>query len=69
MINTALTFSIKGMKCGGCVSAVETALNELGNVDDITVSLEQHQASVSSSRPADEIAQAITAAGFPATAI
>ncbi|VAW94794.1 Lead, cadmium, zinc and mercury transporting ATPase; Copper-translocating P-type ATPase [hydrothermal vent metagenome] len=69
MPNTSFTFSIEGMKCGGCVSAVETALNELGNVDDIKVSLEQHQVTVSSSRAADEIAQAITAAGFPASAV
>ncbi len=69
MTNTSLTFSIEGMKCAGCVSAIETVLNELANVDDINVSLEQHQATVSSSRPAEEIAQAITAAGFPATVV
>ena len=67
MTNTSHTFSIEGMKCAGCVAAIETALKELGNVDDINVSLEQHQATVSSSRSAKEIAQAITAAGFPAT--
>ena len=69
MSNSMLTFSIEGMKCGGCVSAIEKALNELGDVENIQVSLEQHQATVSSSRSAEEIAQAITAAGFPATIV
>ncbi len=69
MTNTVFTFSIEGMKCAGCVSAIEKALNELGDVDNINVSLDEHQASVSSSRPAEEIAQAITAAGFPASVV
>ena len=62
-----LTFSIKNMKCAGCVAAIETALNTLGEIDDITVSLGEHQATVSSSKSADEIAKTITDAGFPAS--
>ena len=59
-------FNVSNMKCGGCVSVVTTALNELGDTEVIEVNLEEHQAVVSSSKPAQEIAGAITAAGFPA---
>jgi len=36
-------------------------------VEDINVSLEEHQATVSSSKTAEEIAKVITDAGFPAS--
>lgn len=62
-----LTFVIEKMKCAGCVAAIETALNALDGVEDINVSLEEHQATLSSSKPADGIAKTITDAGFPAT--
>lgn len=64
---TKMIFSVENMKCGGCVTAIETALNNLDGVEDINVSLEEHQATVSSSRTAEEIAKVITDAGFPAT--
>ena len=64
---TKMTFSIENMKCAGCVAAIETALNAVDAVEDINVSLEEHQATVSSSKTAEEIAKVITDAGFPAS--
>ena len=64
---TKMSFSIENMKCAGCVAAIEAALTTLGEVDDINISLEEHQATVSSSKTAEDVAKVITDAGFPAT--
>ena len=62
-----LIFKVEKMKCGGCVSAIETALNTLDGIDEVNVSLETHQASVNTTQSADVIAKVISDAGFPAT--
>ena len=62
------TFNVSNMKCGGCVSAVESALNELEDTEIINVSLDEQQAIVKSSKPSKEISDVISAAGFPAEA-
>jgi len=59
--------SVENMKCAGCVAAIETALKNAGGVEDINISLADHQATLLSSKPAAEIAKIITDAGFPAT--
>ena len=64
---TQLIFSVENMKCGGCVTAIETALNTLDGVYDINVSLENKQATVTSTKSEEEIAKTITEAGFPAS--
>jgi len=55
------------MKCAGCVSAIETALNTLDGIDEVNVSLETHQASVNTTQSPEIIAKVISDAGFPAT--
>lgn len=62
-----IIFAIENMKCAGCVSAIETALKTLDGIEDLNVSLENHQATLSTSIPAAEIANVITDAGFSAT--
>jgi len=62
-----LTFKIEKMKCAGCVSAIETALNTLDGIDEVNVSLETHQASVNTTQSPEIIAKVISDAGFPAT--
>lgn len=42
------TYSIKGMTCLGCKSKVEYLLNELDQVQKVTVDLEQHKAVIES---------------------
>lgn len=59
-------FNVESMKCGGCVSTVKAVLQELDNTDVNEVSLEDKLVVVESSKLAQEIADAITAAGFPA---
>ena len=62
-----LTFKIEKMKCAGCVSAIETALNTLDGIEAVKVSLETHQASVNTTQSPEIIAKVISDAGFPAT--
>jgi len=61
-----LIFDVSNMKCGGCTSAVTDALKALDDTEVIEVSLEDHQALVMTSLSAGEVAEAITACGFPA---
>lgn len=41
-----LTLNIKGMSCGGCVSAIERAVGELSGVSSVAVDLSAAQAVV-----------------------
>ena len=66
MSSENITLNITGMKCGGCVSAVKTALGELEETEVIEVSLDEHKAVVKSAKTSQEIADVVTAAGFPA---
>ena len=59
-----LFFKINGMKCGGCVSAIEKSLTELEGVETVEVDLDTSMASVKGSASADNIVAAIDAAGF-----
>lgn len=61
-----LVFNVANMKCGGCVSAVESAIKALNDTDVVEVSLDAKRAVVNSDLNADEIAKAITDAGYPA---
>jgi P-type Cu2+ transporter len=65
---TTLTFNIGGMKCAGCVKAVETQFKKQPGVLAATVNLVTEVAVVdcqSDRIDATAIAQAVTAAGFP----
>ena len=62
-----LVFDVSKMKCGGCTSVVTDALVALKDTDVVEVSLDNNRATVVSSLPAAKIAEAITAAGFPAS--
>jgi len=56
---------ITNMKCEGCIKSVKSAISELGDVKLISISLEDHKAVVSSTRPVNELIMVITNAGFP----
>lgn len=60
-------FDVSNMKCGGCVSAVQAALDELGGTESIEVSLEENKAVVLSEKSAQDIINVLTGIGFPAT--
>ena len=61
------TFKVEGMKCGGCVTNVTNAVNELSAVEACSVDLEQGTAVVSGAVSTDDVISAITKAGFQAT--
>ncbi len=65
------TISIEGMHCGHCKAKVEAALKAVKGVKKFTVSLENASASVdyiAKKTNPNDIASAVTAAGFPAKA-
>jgi Cu+-exporting ATPase len=64
--NNALRLSILGMRCAGCVSAVEGALKEVPGVLEVTVNFADHSAYVKGDADPDLLKQAIISAGFDA---
>ncbi|HVE63359.1 MAG TPA: heavy-metal-associated domain-containing protein [Mycobacteriales bacterium] len=60
------TFSVTGMTCGHCVSAVTTELTALDGVSDVQVDLATGAVTVTSSAPLDRAAVqvAVDEAGF-----
>ena len=68
MSNT-IHLSIPGMKCNGCVSAVEKALNSEAGVNQVSVDLESKRAEVESDAPVAVLVAAIKTAGFDAEAL
>ena len=50
---TVATYSVRGMTCGHCVTAVTTELGQLDGVTDVDVDLEAGTATVTSTQPLD----------------
>ncbi len=62
-------FHIDNMTCAGCVSTVQTALNELSGCQKATVDLESATALVTGSVDADQLVKVLTGLGYPATPV
>ncbi|MCC6215722.1 MAG: heavy-metal-associated domain-containing protein [Polyangiaceae bacterium] len=58
------TYSVKGMTCGGCASAVTRALEALGHDVVVRVSLERAQATIEGQHDERAVQRAIEDAGF-----
>jgi len=58
--------SILGMRCAGCVSAVEGALAEVEGVTSVTVNFADHSAQVKGDADAEALTKAVKAAGYDA---
>ncbi|MEJ2060621.1 MAG: heavy metal-associated domain-containing protein [Gammaproteobacteria bacterium] len=58
--------AITGMKCGGCVSAVKTALEAVPGVASADVSLETNSAVVHGEAPLPSLIEAVEKAGYKA---
>ncbi len=58
--------SILGMRCAGCISAVETALQAVDGVQSVTVNFADHSASVTGSADPDAMKIALKEAGYDA---
>ena len=61
-----LTFTVGGMKCGGCVDSVSRAISGVAGVADVQVDLESASARVTGDFDPRAVADAATAAGYPA---
>jgi copper chaperone CopZ len=66
---TTTTYTVSGMTCGHCVSAVSAELRQLPGVSDVRVDLATGVATVISQAPLDEVAvaTAVRAAGYQVT--
>ena len=64
-----LHLSIPGMKCGGCVSAIEEALKRQDGVINFKVDLETKSAEVETDVDFSVVSKSISAAGFEATQV
>ncbi len=64
-----VTFSVPDMKCGGCASAVRSALSKLDSVKRADVSLESKTVAVEleDSGSVEALIEAIAAAGYRAS--
>ncbi len=58
--------SILGMRCAGCISAVEGALNEVPGVTDVNVNFADHSATVLGQFDPETLKQSVQEAGFDA---
>ncbi len=58
--------SILGMRCAGCVSAVEGALQDVSGVTEVAVNFADHSATVSGEFDTEALKQSVQDAGFDA---
>lgn len=62
------TIKISGMRCGHCVGSVTNALSEIDGITDVTVDLENNEATYTENTPSQEaVEQAIKKIGFEVT--
>ena len=66
---TTTTYSVSGMTCGHCVSAVTEELSKLDGVTDVQVDLAARTATVTSDQPldAEAVRAAVDEAGYEVT--
>ncbi|MDH5518005.1 MAG: cation transporter [Gammaproteobacteria bacterium] len=61
-----ISIHIDGMKCGGCVSAVDAALKSVAGVKSVEVSLNDQCALVAGEASVADLISAVQSAGFTA---
>ncbi len=61
-----IRLSILGMRCAGCIAAVETALQKVDGVKAVSVNFADHSASVTGNADSEAMKQALKAAGYDA---
>lgn len=66
MNSEKVSLNISGMKCGGCVSAVEEALKAVDGVESVNVSLADKNATVTGAANSQSLTAAVESAGFKA---
>lgn len=63
------TFSVEGMSCGHCVSAVTRAVQQVDAAASVQVDLSKQTVAVTSSAGTDAVKAAIEQAGYPVKAV
>ena len=63
------TFSVEGMSCGHCVSAVTRAVQQVDAAANVQVDLSRQTVAVTSSANTDAVKAAIEQAGYPVKAV
>ncbi|NMV40499.1 heavy-metal-associated domain-containing protein [Ralstonia insidiosa] len=63
------TFSVEGMSCGHCVSAVTRAVQQVDATASVQVDLSKQTVAVTSGAGTDAVKAAIEQAGYPVKAI
>ena len=63
------TFSVEGMSCGHCVSAVTRAVQQVDAGANVQVDLDKQTVAVTSRASADAVKAAIEQAGYPVKAL
>jgi copper chaperone len=63
------TFSVTGMSCGHCVSAVTRAVQQVDAGANVQVDLDKQTVAVTSSASIDAVKAAIEQAGYPVKAV
>jgi copper chaperone len=65
-MTTVETYSVQGMTCGHCVSAVTSELGQITGVTDVAVDLDSGTAKVTSAEPLERsvVAAAVEEAGY-----
>ena len=61
-----LRLSILGMRCAGCISAVEGALSSVSGVESVSVNFADHSAIVKGHPDIDALRKSVRLAGFDA---
>ena len=63
---TTVTYQVKGMTCGHCVSSVSTEISGIAGVRDVQVDLASGQVTINSEAPLDPAAvrAAVDEAGY-----
>ncbi len=63
------TFSVEGMSCGHCVSAVTRAVQQVDAAANVQVDLSKQTVAVASGASIDAVKAAIEQAGYPVKAV
>ncbi|HWV06779.1 MAG: cation transporter [Ralstonia sp.] len=68
MTTSSTTFSVSGMSCGHCVSAVTRAVQQVDAAANVKVDLDKQTVAVTSGASTDAVKAAIEQAGYPVKA-
>ena len=67
MTQNVITLRVAGMKCDGCVARAREAVATVSGVVESDFDLAAGTAAVTGNAEPEELARALTAAGYPAT--